>query len=102
MTGSTDVRAYAGTYRGGYAFMLFNLNQNANRVSISGKSSGSGGAVVTYDKRIYRKSARNVWDPPHVTSLASWNNSIELRLLPWSMVVVQTQTTLESKIRRIS
>ncbi len=94
VTGSGDVRVYAGTYKGGYAFMLFNLNRHIPQdvaVGITGKSSGSGGIVVTYDKAIYRKSARNVWDPPSATTLANWNDSIDLTLSPWSMVVVQTQ-----------
>lgn len=94
VAGSTDVRAYAGTYKGGYAFMLFNLNENDSQdvaVSISGKSSGSGGTVVTYDKAIYDQTQQNVWDPPTVASLGSWNSSIDITLPPWSMVVVQTQ-----------
>jgi hypothetical protein len=92
--GSSMVRAYAGTYQGGYALMLFNLNENATQpvqVAISGKTSGSGGTIVTYDKSIYNKSANNVWDPPSVTSLGSWSKSIDLNLPPWSMVVIQTK-----------
>lgn len=94
VSGASDVRAYAGTYKGGYAFMLFNLSKNDTQnvgVSITGKSSGSGGTIVTYDKAIYDQSKNNVWNPPSVSSLGSWNNTIDLSLPPWSMVVVQTQ-----------
>jgi len=94
VTGSGDVRAYAGTYKGGYAFMLFNTSQTDTQdvaVNITGKSSGSGGTIVTYDKAIYDQSQNNVWNPPSVTPLGSWNNTIDLSLPPWSMVVVQTQ-----------
>jgi hypothetical protein len=93
VAGSTDVRAYGGTYQGGYAVMLFNLNETTAQdvaVTIAGKSSGSGGTIVTYDKAIYDQSAQNVWAPPGVKSLGSWSNSINLTLPPWSMVVVQT------------
>lgn len=92
--GSSDVRAYAGTYKGGYAFMLFNLNENDSQdvaVTINGKSSGSGGTMVTYDKAIYDQTQQNVWDPPTIAQLGSWSNSIDVTLPPWSMVVVQTQ-----------
>ncbi len=94
VVGSPDVRAYGGTYRGGYAVMLFNLNETTAQnvaVTIAGKSSGNGGTVVTYDKSIYDQSAQNIWNSPSVTSLGSWSNSIDLTLPPWSMVVVQTQ-----------
>lgn len=93
VAGSTDVRAYGGTYQGGYAVMLFNLNETTAHdvaVTIAGKSSGTGGTIVTYDKAIYDKTAQNVWDPPSVTSLGSWSSSINITLPPWSMVVVQT------------
>jgi hypothetical protein len=94
VAGSSDVRAYGGTYQGSYAVMLFNLNETTAQdvaVTIVGKSSGKGGTVVTYDKAIYDQSAQNVWAPPSVTSLGSWSNSINITLPPWSMVVVQTQ-----------
>ncbi len=94
VNGSSDVRAYAGTYKGGYAFMLFNLSRHIPqnvKVEIAGKASGTGGVVVTYDKEIYRASEKNVWNPPSVVSLGSWNDSIDLVLPAWSMVVVQTQ-----------
>lgn len=93
VAGSSDVRAYGGTYQGGYAVMLFNLNETTAQdvaVTIAGKSSGSGGAVVTYDKAMYDQSAQNVWAHPSVTSLGSWSNSMDITLPPWSMVVVQT------------
>jgi hypothetical protein len=92
--GSSSIRAYAGTYNGGYAFMLFNLSKKKAQdvaVSIAGKSAGSGGTVVTYDKKIYQESAKDVWARPSISSLASWSNSIDLTLPQWSMVVVQTK-----------
>ncbi len=95
-TSATDVRAYAGTYNGGYTFMLFNLNKTATHnvaVTIAGKTGGSGGVVVTYDKAIYDESAKNVWASPSVSPLPGWSNSLNLSLPPWSMVVVQTQIT---------
>jgi hypothetical protein len=94
VTGSSEVRAYAGTYDGGYAFMLFNLNKSMTQdvaVDIAGEGKGRGGTVVTYDKLLYDESAKNVWARPSISSLGKWNNSIHLSLPPWSMVVVQTQ-----------
>jgi hypothetical protein len=50
VTGMPDVRAYATTYSGGYALMVFNLNATTPHqvpVVIDGKSSGSGGPIWT-------------------------------------------------------
>ncbi|MBV8372085.1 MAG: hypothetical protein JOY69_02390 [Candidatus Eremiobacteraeota bacterium] len=89
-----DVRAYATTYDGGYALMLFNLNETTAAnvpVSIDGKSSGSGGQIVTYDKAIYDQTKNNIWNGPTSAKLSAWNENFTVSLPPWSMVVVQTQ-----------
>lgn len=88
-----DVRAYATTYNGGYALMLFNLNKTTPMdipVQIDGKTSGSGGSIVTYDKALYDASKNNVWKGPASATLAGWNGSFTVRLPQWSIVVVQT------------
>lgn len=92
-TALPDVRAYASTYNGGYALMLFNLNKTVSAsvpVQIDGKSSGSGGPIVTYDKMLYDASKNNVWKGPVTSTLSPWNGSFTVTLPPWSMVVVQT------------
>ncbi len=93
VSGSTDVRAYATTYNGGYALMLFNLNETTNQnvsVTIDGKTSGSGGTVWSYTKARYDASQNNVWNGPTLRTLPAWQNSFTMQLLPWSMTVVQT------------
>jgi len=93
VAGMPDVRAYATTYKSGYALMLFNLNQTSSEnvpVTIDGKTSGSGGPVWSYDKARYDKSKKNKWVGPRSSSLSSWQNSFTVNLPPWSMKVVQT------------
>jgi len=88
-----NVRAYASTYNGGYALMLFNLDKNVPvsvPVQIDGKPSGSGGKIVTYDKTLYDASKHNVWKAPVTSTLSAWNGSFTVTLPAWSMVVVQT------------
>ncbi|MGA8097360.1 MAG: hypothetical protein WB810_01740 [Candidatus Cybelea sp.] len=87
------VRAYATTYNGGYALMLFNLNEKTAYsvpVTIDGKTSGSGGPVWWYDKLRYKASRKNEWKGPKQRTLPSWQNSFTVQLPPWSMTVVQT------------
>jgi hypothetical protein len=87
-----DVRAYATTYAGGYAIMLFNTNETSAAtvpVKISGRASGPGGTIFTYDKALYDLSKRNVWKGPATTTLAAWKGTFSLNLPPWSMTVVQ-------------
>ncbi|MGB6600545.1 MAG: hypothetical protein WBE77_05635, partial [Candidatus Cybelea sp.] len=93
VVGMTDIRAYATTYNGGYALMLFNLNKTTAEsvpVTIDGKTSGSGGKVWWYNKARYDASKNNIWNGPGHRPLSSWQNSFTMRLLPWSMTVVQT------------
>jgi hypothetical protein len=93
VVGMPDVRAYATTYNGGYALMLFNLSQTSPQivpVMIDGKTSGSGGPVWWYDKAHYDASKNNVWKGPSRRPLSRWQNSFTMRLPPWSMTVVQT------------
>jgi hypothetical protein len=88
------VRAYATTYNGGYAVMIFNRSETAAvtvPVQISGKTSGTGGTTWTYDKSIYDKTKSNVWQGPTQTKLAAWTGRFNVVLPPWSMVVVQTK-----------
>ena len=93
VVGMPDIRAYATTYNGGYALMLFNLNKTTAEsvpVTIDGKPSGSGGKVWWYNKARYDASKNNVWNGPAHRPLSGWQNSFTMRLLPWSMTVVQT------------
>jgi len=93
VVGMPDIRAYATTYNGGYALMLFNLSQTSWQnvpVTIDGKTSGSGGPAWRYDKARYDASKNNVWKGPSSWRLSSWQNSFTMRLPPWSMTVVQT------------
>jgi hypothetical protein len=93
VVGMPDVRAYATTYNGGYALMLFNLSQTSPQnvpVTIGGKTSGSGGPVWGYDKARYDASKHNVWKGPASGTLSSWQNSFTMTLPPWSVRVVQT------------
>ncbi len=92
--GSTVIRAYASSYAGGYALMLFNLDENASHdvtVSINGKAAGSGGTVYTYDKLLYDASKNKVWKTPTSAPLAPWVTNFILTLPAWSIEVVQTQ-----------
>ncbi|MBV9699711.1 MAG: hypothetical protein JO078_06270 [Candidatus Eremiobacteraeota bacterium] len=93
VVGMPDIRAYASTYNGGYALMLFNLNETATEnvpVTITGKTSGTGGPMWWYDKKRYDWSKRDKWKGPLSSTLASWQNSFTVVMPPWSMVVVQT------------
>ncbi|MBV8197163.1 MAG: hypothetical protein JO263_03430 [Candidatus Eremiobacteraeota bacterium] len=94
VNGMKNVRAYATTYNGGYALMLFNLSIKSSatvNVTIDGKTSGTGGPVWKYDKKLYDASKYNKWKGPVSGTLASWQNSFTMKLRPWSMTVVQTQ-----------
>jgi hypothetical protein len=89
-----DVRAFASTYDGGYALLLFNLNQGSSikiPVSISGVSSGSGGTTVLYDKALYDASKTNVWKKPVTATLPSWKNGFTVTLPAWSMMAIRTK-----------
>lgn len=91
---SPNVRAYATTYNGGYAVMLFNLSESAAAtvpVKIAGKASGTGGATWTYDKTIYDLTKNHVWKGPSTGKLAAWNGTFSVSLPPWSMTVIQTK-----------
>lgn len=93
-TALSKVRAYASTYQGGYALLLVNLSETATTdvpVTIAGKSSGSGGEIVTYDKTLYDASKRNLWRGPISAKLAAWNRSFTVHLPPWSIVAVRTK-----------
>ncbi|MGB8907893.1 MAG: hypothetical protein WCC84_04030 [Candidatus Cybelea sp.] len=90
--GSSNVRAYASTYLGGYALLIFNLDEtNAvdATISIDGQAYGPGGTVATYDKKLYDYSRQGVWSAPLVTSLPGWSGSLAVRLPAWSMTAVQ-------------
>jgi len=94
VVGMKNVRAYATTYNGGYALMLFNLSEKSSvnvPVTIDGKTSGTGGPFWKYDKKLYDASKYNRWKGPGSGTLPSWQNSFTIKLRPWSMTVVQTQ-----------
>jgi len=88
------VRAYAATYAGGIALMLFNLDKDHSLsvpVTIANKTSSAGGYIWTYDKSIYDKSKNDIWSPPVRTNLHAWRKGFNVSLPPWSMVVLQTK-----------
>jgi hypothetical protein len=88
------VRAFASTYDGGYALMLFNLDKGSSiqvPVSIDGVSSGSGGTTVLYDKALYDASKKNVWKKPITKALPAWNGSFTVTLPAWSMMAIRTK-----------
>lgn len=93
VVGMPDIRAYASTYKSGYALMLFNLNKKATEtvpVTITGKTSGTGGPMWKYDKLRYNYSKHNVWKGPVSSTLPSWQDSFTITMPPWSMIAVQT------------
>jgi hypothetical protein len=88
------VRAFASTYDGGYALMLFNLDKGSSiqvPVSIAGVNSGAGGTTVLYDKALYDASKNNVWKKPVTKALPAWNGSFTVTLPAWSMMAVRTK-----------
>jgi hypothetical protein len=92
VNGLPDVKAYGSTNGGGYALLLVNRNENESAtvpVTIEGRSSGSGGTIVTYDKELYDASRGGQWLGPTVRSLPAWQGGITVNLPPWSIVAVQ-------------
>jgi hypothetical protein len=92
VNGFRDVNAYASTYRGGYALLLVNRNEDSSvtvPVTIEGRSSGSGGTIVTYDKSLYDASQHGEWPGPTATSFPAWQGVFNVNLPPWSIVAVQ-------------
>jgi hypothetical protein len=89
-----NVRAFASTYDGGYALLLFNLDKDASikvPVRISGMNGGSGGTTVVYDKSLYDYSKNNIWKTPADASLPAWKGSFTVTLPAWSMMAVRTK-----------
>jgi hypothetical protein len=107
-------RAYAATHSGGYALVLFNLNQTAAEtvsVAIGGMTSSSDVKMTTYDKEIYDYTNVNcqadqptcTYDPTHNYSTSVWSLPVTtdlgpqsqlpltITLQPWSMNVVIVQ-----------
>lgn len=89
----TDIRAYADALNPhGYAVMLFNLNGSASRtitVGIGHSALASYSATtLTYDKRLYDESRRNVWPLPESASLGTVSATPTLTLPPWSMTLL--------------
>jgi hypothetical protein len=96
VTSMPDIQAYAATDAGGYAVMLFNLNETTTEdvpVTIDGLNGGSGGTITSYDKDLYDESQNDVWAGPATAPLGSWSSeSFTISMPPWSMAVVQTQS----------
>jgi hypothetical protein len=92
---SPSVRAYAARKANGYAFMLVNVSETVSQsASISVAHAGASGfdAVVSvYDKAIYDRSQKGVWDGPATTRLGRVGNPFSLTLPPWSVTVVELQ-----------
>jgi len=87
----TNVRAYASTYKGSYALLLFNLNETSAvtvPVAISAKTSGTGLSITTYGKAQYDQSETNQWVGPVSSTTGAWNQTFSVTLPPWSMSAV--------------
>ena len=90
--GSSNVRAYASTYLGGCALLIFNLDEAdaiGATISIDGQAYGPGGTVVTYDKKLYDNSQQGIWSAPLVTPLPGWSGNPTVTLPAWSMTAIQ-------------
>ncbi len=83
------VRAYGTTYNGGYAVLLFNLDQtNSATVTVDiahAAKNTFAGTSKTYDKQIYDASKNNKWDPPATKQLGSVGSTFTATLPPWSI-----------------
>ncbi len=111
---TTDVRAYAATHSGGYALVLFNLNETTAQtasVSVGNQASSTGVTVITYDKEIYDQTDPTCqtdpgcsysptltypeWAGPDTSTMGSPTSPVSLPLTltlqPWSMNVVIVQ-----------
>lgn len=91
-----NVRAYAATLKsGGYAAMLFNLDETAGAtltLSVVNSSRTSFSATtLTYDRQLYDQSQSNAWPGPVTASLGTTSATTTLTLPPWSMTVLQLQ-----------
>jgi hypothetical protein len=87
------VQAYAATHGTGFAFMLFNLDQNNSTTQTIGVRStpttSFTATTTTYGKAQYDKSQAGVWSGPVTASLGTVSNPMTITLPPWSMTVVQ-------------
>jgi hypothetical protein len=86
-----NVRAYACTYKGSYALLLFNLSETTAvsvPVAISAKTSGIGLSVTTYGKAQYDLSQTNQWAGPISSTTGAWSQTFSVTLPPWSMSAV--------------
>lgn len=91
-----EVRAYAATLRsGGYAVMLFNLNETASATLTVGVANANltsyTATTLTYDKALYDESRNNLWPGPVSATLGSVGAAAQLTLPPWSMVLLELQ-----------
>jgi hypothetical protein len=89
------VQAYGATHGSGFAFMLFNLDQNNSttqtlNVKNTARTSFTG-TTMTYGKAQYDQSQSGVWAGPVSASLGTVSNPFSITLPPWSMTVVQLQ-----------
>lgn len=80
---------------GGYALMLFNLDE-ASSVTVTVEVSHSAarsftGTTLTYDKQLYDESKDNVWPGPVAASLGSVGSTASVTLAPWSMTLLRLQ-----------
>ena len=94
IAGSSELRAYAMTNKGGRAVVLINLNQSSSlkvRVAVNGVSTSTGVTVSSYDKATYDKSRSNVWAGTTTLALGGQRLPLSLTLAPWSINVVQMQ-----------
>ena len=91
-----DVRAYAATLRsGGYAVMLFNLNETTSATLSVGVANANltsyTASTLTYDKALYDESRSNLWPGPVSARLGSVGAAAQVTLPPWSMVLLELQ-----------
>lgn len=89
-----DVRAYADTEsQGGYAIMLFNLNETASARITFGIANASQtsylASTITYDKRLYDRSRDNIWSRSESAKLGKVRAVPTLTLPPWSITLLK-------------
>lgn len=92
-SGSPDVRVYAATQGGGYALLLFNLDETmARRTQITIRHPSGPGYTATalvYGKAQYDESRGNVWAGASASHLGAVGDTLAVTLPPWSITLLR-------------
>jgi hypothetical protein len=88
---NSAIRAYAATNRGGYAFLLVNIDgTNSQNPSIeidNSSTSKFNGTNLTYGKAEYDQSKNGTWAGPVSSSLGTVGTNFSVSLPPWSLTL---------------